>query len=61
MDIEKTLANSCGHTAWYRVKTVDKGIDIESDVNGLCDNCMQEDARFKAEIAEIFHKMFEAG
>ena len=59
MDIEKVLRNSCGHEAWYKIKAVDGGIDIESDVNGLCENCAHEDTQFKAQIAEIFQKMFE--
>ncbi len=59
MNVEKVLKNSCGHTAWYRIKSVDSGIDIESDVNGLCENCMREDAHFKAEIAQFFSKVFE--
>lgn len=59
MDVEKRLKNSCGHTSWYRVRTAENGIDIDSDINGLCENCVKEDAHFKAEIAELFHRMFE--
>jgi hypothetical protein len=59
MEIEKSLKNSCGHTAWYRIRAVENGVDIDSNVNGLCKNCMNEDARFKAQIAELFHRLFE--
>jgi len=57
--IEKTLRNICGHVSWYRIKTAGNGIDIESDVNGLCDVCVREDAQFKAQIAETFSRLFD--
>lgn len=61
MHAEKVIKNICGHESWYRIKVVENGMDIESDVNGLCSTCLSEDAHFKAQIAEIFHKMFEGG
>ena len=59
MGVEKTLKNSCGHSSRYTVEFSDYGVDIESDVNGLCDVCTKEDSQFKAQIAEVFQKGFD--
>lgn len=57
-EVEKDLTNSCGHTSHYRMRFVNMGVDLESDVNGLCATCMHEDTQFKAEIAKFFSIFF---
>jgi hypothetical protein len=56
--IEKSLMNSCGHISHYRIISVRHGVDLESDINGLCSVCKKEDAEFKAQIAHVFSKLF---
>jgi hypothetical protein len=59
MEVEKTLVNKCGHTVWYRIRSVPDGIDIDSDINSACEECVREDKLFKAAVAEMFKSLFE--
>jgi hypothetical protein len=58
-EVEKTLRNSCGHKSYYRIKFAEVGVDITSDVNGVCDICKKEDAEFKMQVAHVFSKLFQ--
>lgn len=58
-EMEKVLKNSCGHRSYYKIKFADLGIDITSDVNGVCEVCKKEDAEFKSQVAHVFSKLFQ--